>query len=217
MTVLQFAVLGLGIGVIYTLLAQGLVLINLGSGVLNFSHGAMAAFGAFICHVELRENHGWPIVPAALVAVAVMAAMGASFQLVVLRRLRDASPLVRMVSTLGLFVILVQGSVLRWGGETRFPARFFLLPKSTVALGDVYIGRDRLVLLAIAGALTVGLWGFTRFTVFGLAMRASAEKQTAAAALGWSSERLSAVRDVTSFQGGAIASSVQHLCEGEDG
>ena len=193
MTVLQFAVLGLGIGVIYTLLAQGLVLINLGSGVLNFSHGAMAAFGGFICHVELRENHGWPIVPAAIVAVLVMAAFGALFQIIVLRRLRDASPLVRMVSTLGLFVILVQGSVLRWGGETRFPARFFLLPKSTVSIGSVYIGRDRLVLLAIASALTVALWGFTRFTVVGLAMRASAEKQTAAAALGWSSERLSAL------------------------
>ena len=193
MTVIQFAVLGLGIGVIYTLLAQGLVLINLGSGVLNFSHGAMAAFGAFICHVELRENHGWPIIPAAIAAVLFMALLGGLFQFIVLRRLGDASPLVRMVSTLGLFVVLVQGSVLRWGGETRFPSRFFLLPKSTVALGSVYIGRDRLVLLSIAGALTVALWGFTRFTVVGLAMRASAEKQTAAAALGWSADRLSAM------------------------
>jgi branched-subunit amino acid ABC-type transport system permease component len=45
-TVLQFALLGLGIGTAYTLLAQGLLLIYRGSGVVNFAHGAVAMLAA---------------------------------------------------------------------------------------------------------------------------------------------------------------------------
>ena len=43
---LQFAVIGLGAGACYALLAQGVVLIYRGSGVVNFAHGAFAMLAA---------------------------------------------------------------------------------------------------------------------------------------------------------------------------
>ena len=48
----QFAILGLGAGAAYTLLAQGIVLIYRGSGIVNFAHGAIAMFAAFFCFSE---------------------------------------------------------------------------------------------------------------------------------------------------------------------
>ena len=52
---IQFAILGLGAGAAYTLLAQGIVLIYRGSGIVNFAHGAIAMFGAFFCFLTLVE------------------------------------------------------------------------------------------------------------------------------------------------------------------
>ena len=46
--VLQFAILGLGIGAVYALLGNGLVLIYRGSGILNFAQGAYAMVGAYL-------------------------------------------------------------------------------------------------------------------------------------------------------------------------
>ena len=41
---IQFAILGLGAGAAYTLLAEGIVLIYRGSGIVNFAHGGIAMF-----------------------------------------------------------------------------------------------------------------------------------------------------------------------------
>ena len=67
--VIQFAVLGLGLAAVYALLAQGLVAIYRGSGVVNFAHGAFALVGAAV-FTEL-DRRGWPA-GAALAAAAVV-------------------------------------------------------------------------------------------------------------------------------------------------
>ena len=72
----QFAILGLGAGAAYTLLAQGIVLIYRGSGIVNFAHGAIAMFGAFFCFLTLVEEHGWPVGAAIPVAVLLAALLG---------------------------------------------------------------------------------------------------------------------------------------------
>ena len=45
---LQFALLGLGLGALYSLASQGLMVIYRGSGVLNFAHGAIGMVGAYV-------------------------------------------------------------------------------------------------------------------------------------------------------------------------
>ena len=93
MNVLQFAVLGLGLGAVYALLGNGLVLIYRGSGVLNFAHGAFAMVGAYAfwqCHFV----DGWAFAPAFAVAVIGTGILGALTHMLIMRRLRAASPLV---------------------------------------------------------------------------------------------------------------------------
>ena len=47
MEVIRFALLGLATGAVYAVLAQGLVLVYRGSGLLNFAQGAIVVAGTF--------------------------------------------------------------------------------------------------------------------------------------------------------------------------
>ena len=103
---IQFAILGLGAGAAYTLLAQGIVLIYRGSGIVNFAHGAIAMFAAFFCFLTLVDEHGWPVGAAIPVAVLLAALLGVVIQNGILRFMRAAAPLVRLVATLGVLIVL---------------------------------------------------------------------------------------------------------------
>ena len=77
---LQFAILGLGVGAAYTLLAQGIVLVHRGSGIVNFAHGAMAMFASFFCFLTLVGKHGWAVELAIPVSVLFAALLGVVIQ-----------------------------------------------------------------------------------------------------------------------------------------
>ena len=57
-TFIQYLILGLGSAAVYALLAQGLIVIYGGSGVLNFSQAAMATLSAYI-YYEGRPSLLW--------------------------------------------------------------------------------------------------------------------------------------------------------------
>jgi ABC-type branched-subunit amino acid transport system ATPase component/branched-subunit amino acid ABC-type transport system permease component len=182
-TAIQFAVLGLGIGTAYTLLAQGLLLIHRGSGVINFAHGAVAMLGAYL-YWQGRAGWGWFFGPAALLAVTAAAALGVATYHLVMRPLGRASALARVICTLGLFMLLQGVALLIWGP---FPRTLDSdLPTTLLDLGGVQAGTDKLLLLLVAVGLTAALWALSRYTPVGLAIRANAENPRAAATLGWS-------------------------------
>ena len=209
--VVQFAILGLGAGAAYTLLALGIVLIYRGSGIVNFAHGGIAMFSAFFCFLTLIEQRGWPVAPAIVLAVVAGGVLGFVFQVIVLRLMRNTAPLVRLVATLG-FLIVLQGLAAQqlWDGEFHRADQFLPNDAHTMnelfgirgQIGEVVVQEDRLILLGIAILLTVALWAFTRFTRIGLAITASAENERAAEALGWSPGMLATI---TWSVGGALA------------
>ena len=84
---ITFAFLGLGLGALYSLAAQGLVLIYRGSGVLNFAHGAIGMVGAYI-YWSISVDHGHPFVVGLVAGVAASAVIGAATHLLVMRPLR---------------------------------------------------------------------------------------------------------------------------------
>jgi sulfate-transporting ATPase len=186
--VLQFALLGLGAGAIYALLGQGLVLIYRGSGILNLAHGSFAMAGAYL-YQELHVAHGWSR-PAGMVgAVVVMALVGVITDQVLLRRLRKASALARLISTLGLLLIIQSIGVLRYGATPTLVEPIFT-PKQVHILGAT-VSSDRLWLVAVVAVLTAVLWVVGRYSRLGWVMSAVSENPRAAAALGWSPERVS--------------------------
>jgi ABC-type branched-subunit amino acid transport system ATPase component/branched-subunit amino acid ABC-type transport system permease component len=202
--VVTFTLLGLGLGAIYALAAQGIVLIYRGSGVLNFAHGAMGMVGAFV-YADLRDD-GWGGVPALIAGVVACAVLGALTQVIVIGPLGRASALTRMVASLGLLTVLQQICARRYGNQQRFVTGF--LPSGSVRFpGDVSVTADRLWLLAIGCVSTAALWWVSRSTRFGLATAAVAENPRAIRALGWSASRLA----ITNWALGAALSGLSTI------
>src|SRR6266849_852132 len=103
--VIRFALLGFGVGSLYALASLGLIVIYRGSGVLNFGLGAIGMAGAYLWY-ELDVKHGWPFLPAMVVGVLFSMTIGALAHIVLMRPLRRASPMVRVIATLGLMTML---------------------------------------------------------------------------------------------------------------
>ena len=96
--VLRFALIGLGLGAMYSLASQGLVLIYRGSGVLNFAQGAVGMLGAYV-YYEARTTFELPFLVSALIGIVASGIVGVLVQVIIMRRLKNASPLARIVAT----------------------------------------------------------------------------------------------------------------------
>jgi len=194
----QYALLGIGLGAIYALLGQGIVLIYRGSGVLNIAHGGFAMFAAYL-YLQLHDpqtfgslsNSGaWPLLPSIAAAVAATALIGLATDQLLLRRMRKASPLSRLIGTMGVLLVLEAVSERIWGAEPPFaPA---LLPNQAWNLGSSLILPSSYIwLLAIAVGLTVALTLLWRFTRVGWVTMAVSHNQRSAGALGISPDLVS--------------------------
>src|SRR5262245_7064262 len=188
--VLRFAVLGLGAGACYGLAAQGIVLVYRGSGVVNFANGAIGMVCAFFFY-NSRES-GTPTWLAFVLALLLGAGIGVAVHLVMMRPLRRAPALARLIATLGLFTALYAFAVNRYGFNIRIVTKM-IEPQPVEVLPDISIGRDRVVLLLVGVVLTVVLTAVYHHTRFGYATTAVAESRRATAAQGISPDRIAAV------------------------
>ncbi len=191
---MQFIILGLGAGAAYTLLAQGVVLVYRGSGIVNFAQGAIAMAGAYVWYVTLEQGLGWSFWPAFVVGVLASVVIGVFFQQVVLRLVSKTggSPLTKVIATLGLLIV-IQSLIIQKYTDVPITAIGQYLPSNVWHSGSIVIQEDRIVLFAISVALTFVLWAVVKYTRIGLAISASAENERAVATLGWSPNFLGAV------------------------
>ncbi len=180
--VLLFAVLGLGAGAVYAILGLGLVLVHRGSGVVNFAHAAIALFAAYV-FVDLTDR-GLDHWTAFAVTLVLAACGGVLIYFLVIRPLREAPALARLVATLGVLLTLQSLMPIVFGLDARTVPS--LLPSDPVEVLGVTFGRDRLWLLGITIVLTVVLSAAYRFTRFGRATQAAAENEKGAILLGYS-------------------------------
>src|ERR1700678_3680443 len=188
---LTFALLGMGVGAIYGIVAQGLVLVYRSSGILNFAQTGFLMIGAYIFY-ELNVLDGWPYWIALVVAVLACAAMGAAVHLFILRPMRRASAIARLIATLGVLGVLSAIAALIYqGNPASVPSS---LPITSVEiLPGVRIGLNIIVLLGIGIAITAALWCFYRYSSFGRVTSAVAENQLTASVTGHSPDTIAAV------------------------
>jgi ABC-type branched-subunit amino acid transport system ATPase component/branched-subunit amino acid ABC-type transport system permease component len=189
--VIRFALLGFGVGALYALASQGLIVIYRGAGVLNFALGAIGMVGVY-AQWELQTEHGMPFIAAAIIGVAVSALLGALTHLLIMRNLWKVAPLVRVIATLGVLITLQAAAILRYGSNgVVVPSE---LPTKIIHVsGTIVITQDRIYLIAIAAAVSVGLWALYKYTKFGLGTSAVAENQRAASSLGWSPDTIATI------------------------
>ena len=206
---LQSLIAGFGAGGTYALLALSAVLIYRGSGVINFGTGGLALVGAGAFY-EVKQTAHAPTILALVAAVAAAALVGSLVEILVMQRMRQASPIARVVATLGLAAAVQGAAQIRYGSNSQFLSSF--LPETSLHIAGVTVLLDRMVILAITAGLGVGLWVLYKYTRFGIATTSVAENERVAATLGWSPARISivnwAIGGGLAGLGGAISSSV---------
>jgi ABC-type branched-subunit amino acid transport system permease subunit len=183
--VFLFALLGLGSAAVYALLASGIIVVFKGTGVINFSQGAIATIAAY-SFVSLRPDLGTPlaIVVATTSTVLLAGALG-----LIMRTLATAPRLAKMVASLGLLLILQGAIVPIWGVDARNTPPIF--PRSPIRIFGGSLGQDRLWLALLAVVVTVVLAAVVRWTRAGMIAEAVAESEDAASLVGISPARVS--------------------------
>jgi len=173
------------------LLASGLSLIFGVSRVLNLTHGAFYALGAYLMLTLTRGgalNIGGFI--AALVGItAIMALFGAIFEAVLLRRVYRAGMLYVALVTFGALLLIEEGIRIIWGADLNAVPRPLGL-QGGIAIGPHQLPLYNVVLLGIGAAIALLLWCLIERTSIGLKIRAAAMDRETLSTLGVQVPRL---------------------------
>lgn len=179
---------GFFVGLVYGLLAVGLVVVYRGSRVVNFAYGETGMLAAFV-FAELRFGgaSGWSAEDRGLVvslpaAIVLGAAIGAATEFIVARPLRHAPRIRPVVGTVAVGAILFTFAVRRYGTNVRSTQP--LVDGAGIELFDLQIQASQLLVLAASLLILAGLGATYRFTAFGLRLRAVALDPYAAGLLG---------------------------------
>lgn len=178
---------GLALGSLYALLAVGLTMVYGILRLTNFAHGEVMMAGAMSSATFLLPLGASP----ALLLVGAMflsGALGLALEWVAYRRLRRASEVNLLVTSLAVATFLSTGAVMLWGGQ---PRRFPRVPalSELYEVGGVFVRGADLAILAVAVLAMVVLALLTSRTRLGVAMRAVAENLNVAALMGVSPNR----------------------------
>jgi branched-chain amino acid transport system permease protein len=174
----QYVANGLLTGAIYALMALGLTIIFGYMNVVNFAHGALYVFGAYLGYsFALWSGLGFF---AALVGAAVgTGLMGAAIERGLLEGSRRSSPVMMpMLITIGLAVFLQNLALVIWGPNPKRLAS--PVHGDTVDLGIAKLAPQQLFVAALALALILAVHAWLQRTRFGLAMRATFQDDHAA-------------------------------------
>jgi branched-chain amino acid transport system permease protein len=201
----QQLVNGIFVGSIYALFAVGYTLVFGILDILNLAHQAVFMLAAFTA-LELVLHAHLSIYPALLVATVVAGGLGALLYFFAFRPLRSRpnSYFSALISSIAMATIFEAVALRAWGAQTsRFPPGTF--PDHRFHVGGTVITALQLSIIAVALAMMLGLQLVVQRTRLGLAMRAVAENERAARALGIDVERVILVSLVISSALGGVA------------
>ena len=177
----QQVVSGLSAGCLYDLAALGLVLIYRTMDIVNFAHGEMAMVSTFMAHT-LLVRLGLSYIPAALGAIIFAFIFGMAVERIFLRPIQGGPLISLMIMTLGLFMVFNGAAGWVWGFDpVSFPRAVSGRP---IWLGDLIITRDSILVLAVTIAMALALYVVLRFTMAGIAIRATSQNSRAARLMG---------------------------------
>ncbi|SMH36860.1 branched-chain amino acid ABC transporter permease [Azospirillum agricola] len=180
---------GLVYGGLLFIVSVGLVLIFGLRRVVNFAHGSLFMIGAYVGFSIATVAGFW----AGLVGAAVVLAVaGALLDVSVFRPLRRQDPITTVLVTFGLLLILEDLAHTVWGKETRSLPLPEMLSGSVDILGEPFPAY-RLLVIAVAAAVGIGLALWLRFSRVGLFVRASSVDPVTTAVQGVNTDRVSAL------------------------
>ncbi|MGB4338374.1 MAG: branched-chain amino acid ABC transporter permease [Bacillota bacterium] len=189
--VIQNAVSGAAIGLLYGLIGLGVVLFFQTTNLMNFAHISSAMLGAYLCYTFTKMwKFPFPLAIAlAVVLVAVYGLLLKRFVYAPLAR-RRGGRLEFIIATLMLSVFLLNAVIVVWGGvPLPFPG-LFGTNRMPLFVGDVVIQYHSLFILAYVTAFVIALQYFFTRTIAGKSLRAVAQNPRAAKLMGIDVDRM---------------------------
>lgn len=177
---------GFVLGMLYVILAVGLSLIFGMIGVINFAHGVLFTLSAYIAYTVLHAVGFWPSV---LCGALLVGCLGMAIEFGLLRRLYDRDPLDGFLMTFGLALLMEESIRAIWG-----PAGLpFDVPSELGGLfvyGPIVQTKYRLVVLAVAVLILLGLWLGLEKTRLGMVIRGGSRDPVMAQIVGTNIRRI---------------------------
>src|SRR6201987_3546910 len=177
---------GLMIGLMYALIALGFVLVYKATDAINFAQGEFVMFAAFIAAAGAYAAD-LPFWACALMAIVCMVVFSFGLERVVLRPLIGRPVVAVIMATIGVAALLRGFATLAFGAGTR--AIVLPVGDEPLFLGPVMLPPVELVGAGVSLLFLTGFsWFFLR-TRMGIAMRAVADSQQVAMAMGINVQR----------------------------
>lgn len=163
---------GIGIGMLYFLLAVGLSIIFGLLRFVNFAHGAFYMLGAYACYQLIARGVSFWLV--LLLAPLIVGAFSWLIERALLRKMYKLPHGFHILFTLGLAWVIQESVILFWG-----PVGVNVAPPSAlsgvVIWGSFIYPMYRLFLIGFTALLAVALWLLLERTRLGSAIRAGSE------------------------------------------
>ena len=178
---LQHIVNALMLGGTYALLGIGLTLIFGIMRVVNFTHGELYSFGAYVLFM-FTAMVGMNFYFGLLASILLGVAMGALIEVVLLRPMRGADIDTTMLIMIGAWIVMQNMELMTWGGV----AKSIVTPLTTdpLTLGPISVAALRVFVFLAAALLIVGTYVLIHRTKLGKAMRATFQDRNTAALMG---------------------------------
>lgn len=178
---LQLLIVGISMGMLYAILALGVVLLVRAVGVLNFAQGDLFMLGAYVTFA-LSYQAQLPLYATVLVALVVFAVFGILFMFSVYWPLRRSTwGATIIISCLGASTAIKELTKLIWGSNPLVAAP---LIKGTITIAGAKLEYQYLFIIAICGLLIFLVWMLFEKLYAGRLMEAAAQNKYAAELLG---------------------------------
>lgn len=178
---LQLLIVGISMGMLYAILALGVVLLVRAVGVLNFAQGDLFMLGAYVTFA-LSYQAELPLYATIIVALIIFAAFGILFMFSVywpLRRSVWGATII--ISCLGASTAIKELTKLIWGNNPLVAAP---LVKGTITIAGAKLEYQYLFIIAICGLLIFLVWMLFEKLYAGRLMEAAAQNKYAAELMG---------------------------------
>jgi branched-chain amino acid transport system permease protein len=200
------------------IIAAGLTLIFGALQVINVAHGSFYMYGAYFVTTLFAAPHGGPLFWAGLVvAPIIVAAIGAAFEVTVLRRVYERDHLVQLLVTYAMFLILSDLALRFWGTSSLTASQ----PPSLAghaSIGSITFPSYDLFVIVCAIAVGLALWALLGRTMLGWKIRAAVEDPETLAASGTNVKLLFttvfAIGSLLAGFGGAVIAPLQAVGPG---
>jgi branched-chain amino acid transport system permease protein len=177
---------GISIGMLYALIALGFVLVYKATEALNFAQGEFVMLSGYIAAALLTAK-GMPVIAAIIGTIAIMIGFSFALERVVLRPLLGRPIVAVIMATIGLAAILRGLPPLTFGAETR--AVPLPIGDDPLVIGPATVPPIQAIGFVVTLIFLGGFTWFFRKSRTGVALRAVAENQQVAAAMGINVER----------------------------